>query len=209
MFRKTIILCTVALATVLTSCSSDTADKKSPDARLAAEKACGGLSPKAASSLEGITETKEFKHISHSSVPGILKRGISTSPGEEGEARYLSCEIQPQQPTGKNAVRKISVFFETIDRLPPDESEAVGVTTLPIGLRAIGDDGTADIFFDCKSPDSATGENDGSLIHAELVYGATPRKADPRKRNLEILQALTFKMAQNLGCADNGGIPRV
>lgn len=209
MFRKTFILCTVALATVLTSCSSDTADKKSPDVRLAAGKVCGGIPSEAASSLAGIAETEEFKFINHSSVPGILKRGIATSSGGEGEFRYLFCEIQPQQPAGKNAVRKISVFFETIDRLPPDESEAVGVTTLPIGLRAIGDDGNADIFFDCKSPDSATGKNDRPFIHAELVYGATPRKADPRKRNLKVLQALTFKMAQSLGCADNGGIPRV
>ncbi|MFI8995312.1 hypothetical protein [Streptomyces sp. NPDC053542] len=209
MFRKTFILCTVALATALTSCSSDTADKKSPDARLAAGKVCGGVPSEAASSLEDITETKEFKYINHSSVPGVLKRGLETSSAATGESRYLFCEIRPQQPAGKNAVRKISVFFETIDRLPPDESEAVGVTTLPIGLRAIGDDGNADIFFDCKSSDSTTGENDRSIVHAELVYGATPRKADPRERNLRVLQALAFKMAQSLGCAGNGGIPRV
>ncbi|MDG5808373.1 hypothetical protein P9869_38150 [Streptomyces ossamyceticus] len=189
---------------LVTSCVGDT----TPDPDLVANKACGGISPAAASSLQEITETDEFEYRWDSSVARLLKKALK-EPGQEEWNELLACEIFPQQPEGSEGVSKISILFEELSALPPSEDDLLGQVTYPIALRATANDGNAQIYFSCDlTGNSSAGEN-RSVVYGELVYRPRDRKEDPRPGNVKVLQDISSKIAKSMGCERGGDIPKV
>ena len=164
-----------------------------------AARVCGGLSPRSAQALEQISETKAFTYRSHGTAPTL--KGLLHDPDRRG-GELTECVIEPDVADPDESPSRMTVLFEEVESLPAPQPAEVALARLPVGLRAYGDSGSAELWFACEVP--GVGK---PLVHAQLVYGARPREKSPKEANVRVLQDLSRRYAVALGCPDAGGVP--
>ncbi|MFJ5226879.1 hypothetical protein [Streptomyces sp. NPDC088400] len=168
-----------------------------------ATEVCDGLSPKAARALEQVSETKRFEYRFYEEGAKALKDRLH-DPDRRGGGDLPDCVIEPDVADPDESPSRMNVSFEEVERLPLPEPEGVALARLPVGLRAYGDSGSADLWFACEVP--GVGK---PIVHARLLYGSRPREKSPKEANVRVLQDLSRQYALAMGCPDAGGIPSV
>ncbi|MFD5111155.1 hypothetical protein ACFWNG_02360 [Streptomyces sp. NPDC058391] len=167
-----------------------------------ATEVCGGLSPKAAQALEQVSETQRFEYRSYGTAETL--KDLLHDPDLDGGGEQTDCVIEPDVADPDESPSKMTVLFEEVERLPLPQPEEVALARLPVGLRAYGDSGSAELWFACEVPGVGR-----PIVYARLVYGPRPREKSPKEANIRVLQDLSRRQALAMGCPDAGGIPSV
>jgi hypothetical protein len=191
-----------ALALTLVACGGGGGDQESAKETVAATEVCGGVSPQAARALEQISETKRFEYRWHDTADRL--KGLLQNPDLDGGGELTDCVIYPDVADPNESPSTMTVLFEEIEKLPAAQPPGVAMLNLPVGLRAEGGSGSADLWFACQV--KGVGK---PIVHAQLVYGSRPRERSPKEANIRVIQDLSRRLALAMGCPDAGGIPSV
>ncbi|MFI1397468.1 hypothetical protein [Streptomyces sp. NPDC020681] len=198
--RGSVLAGGLVLGLTLAACGGDKddTDKKT----VPATEVCGGLSPKAAQALEQVSETKRFEYRSHTTAKTL--KDLLHDPDRRGGSELTECVIEPDVADPDESPSEMTVMFEEVEKLPLPQPEEVALARLPVGLRAYGDTGSAELWFACEVP--GVGK---PIVYAHLVYGPRPREKSPKEANIRVLQDLSRRYALAMGCPNAGGIPSV
>ncbi len=190
----------LVLALTVTACGGD--KEESAKKTVPATEVCGRLSPKAAQALEQVSETQRFEYRSYGTAKTL--KDLLHDPDRRGGSELTECVIEPDVADPDESPSKMTVTFEEVEKLPLPQPEEVALARLPVGLRAYGDTGSAELWFACEVP--GVGK---PIVYAHLLYGSRPRDKSPKEANVRVLQDLSRQYAVALGCPDAGGIPSV
>ncbi|MCX4821463.1 hypothetical protein OG883_16470 [Streptomyces sp. NBC_01142] len=188
------------LVLTLAACGGD--KEETVKQTVPATEVCGRLSPKAAKALEQVSETQRFEYRSYGTAKTL--KDLLHDPDRRGGSELTECVIEPDVADPDESPSKMTVLFEEVERLPLPQPEDVALARLPVGLRAYGDSGSAELWFACEVPGVGT-----PIVYARLVYGSRPRDQSPKEANIRVLQDLSRRYALAMGCPNAGGIPGV
>lgn len=184
----------ISVACAATLCISLASSCGAEQSGISAREVCGGLSEKAATALTDLTSAKRFTDSSADYNEELLR---DIPPYDES---LTFCVITPE---GKNDPIETGVVLKKLKKLPPAEMPGtVGLRIFDgIGLRAVSYDFSANIFFACKGKD---------IIRGRIAADPPGHKDEERdEHQVTIIQDLSRKAADSLGCPDHGGIPKV
>ncbi|WP_157862235.1 hypothetical protein [Wenjunlia vitaminophila] len=159
---------------------------------ISANEVCGGLTDKAAESLNKITSRSRYSETSLANVEGLARK-ITL----DGHVHEL-CTISPVNK--KEPLIETRVSFEKLKKLPPEE-RAKGLLYFPnIGVRAFSDVLHAELYFQCNK----------ELFYGILTYPVSdPDGWEYQKTQMTVLQDISYKVARELKCADSAQIPKI
>lgn len=190
----------LVLVLTLAACGGD--KEETVKKTVPATEVCGGLSPKAAQALEQVSETEQFEYRSYGTAETL--KDLLHDPGRRGGSQLTECVIEPDVADPDESPSEMTVLFEEVEKLPLPQPEEVALARLPVGLRAYGDSGSAELWFACEVPGVGR-----PIVYAHLVYGSRPREKSPKEANIRVLQDLSRRHALAMGCPNAGGIPSV
>ncbi|MDG9705753.1 hypothetical protein [Streptomyces sp. DH37] len=172
-----------------------------------AESACGGLSGPAAAALSEITGENRFPSSARVNAKAFSESFSKTARSEKKGAEVF-CRVP--HPKGKDLPSPTVRFaLSTRSEVPPSVEEGlVGEDNFPVALQAVSDPRGADIYFECRS---TWAKNSGipAVIRAELDYEKTSKAGmGTLQKNMDFLQHVAHNVAGELGCENNGDIPK-
>lgn len=198
--RDSVLAGGLMLVLTLAACGGD--KEEAVKKTVPATEVCGRLSPKAAQALEQVSETQRFEYRSYGTAKTL--KDLLHDPDRRGGSELTECVIEPDVADPDESPSKMTVMFEEVKRLPQPEPPGVALARLPVGLRAYGDTGSAELWFACEVPGAGR-----PIVYARLVYGSRPREKSPKEANIRVLQDLSRRYALAMGCPNAGGIPSV
>ncbi|GAB2619699.1 hypothetical protein GCM10027168_59810 [Streptomyces capparidis] len=180
-------VCASALVAVaVSSCSSSKEG-------IPAEEVCGGLSQKAANALRELAGGDRFAESSTGDVEKFARSF------RDGAATHRLCAFILAEE-GKEKRTTAYVTFREVKRAPPEsEGEAWDVRSFPgVGLRALSYARSAEVYFSCGK---------GAVVRGRLAYGLpTYRDSNRIENQMTVLQDLSHRVAEALGCPGGGGV---
>ncbi|WP_157874349.1 hypothetical protein [Streptomyces sp. AcH 505] len=191
-------------------------DKPAEPKTIAAGAAChGAVSSAAAKSVEFLTGVRKFALDSPGDDPAKAASALADTyvPGKASSSAEQVCSIDDATQVG-NSYLSIDLRFGS-----EDESNGVGASAdlarYAVGRSAYTKPGFADLYFDCVSGKlRGSTKKKPAIVAAALQTGPTVRgKYQPKsaskalgEANLVVVNSVALKVAQELGCAGNGGL---
>lgn len=179
-----LISSTVFSLPLLTACGGETEG-------ISANEVCGGLTDKAAESLNKITSRSRYSETSLASIEDLARKITS-----DGHVHEL-CTISPVNQ--KKPLIETRVSFEKLKKLPPEETGKGPLYFPNLDIRGFSDILHAELYFQCNK----------ELFYGILTYPVSdPDGLEHLKSQMTVLQSISYKVTQELNCVDDANIPK-
>ncbi|MEL5958622.1 hypothetical protein AADR41_28325 [Streptomyces sp. CLV115] len=139
-------------------------------------------------------------------VVAALKEGYES--GRPWAAGDVLCLLRPK---GANQTDKGGAFFSMYaPQDVEDEGLPAGYELYTMGVQSSVGRGAAAIYFECVTPQLKGSDKTPLRIHGRFARGESnaPDTREYRNLNLIILHAVSLKLVKELGCENNGGLPK-
>ncbi|MCX4847710.1 hypothetical protein [Streptomyces sp. NBC_00893] len=139
-------------------------------------------------------------------VVAALKEGYES--GRPWAAGDVLCLLRPK---GAKQTDKGGAFFAMYaPQDVEDEGLPAGHELYTMGVQSSVGRGNATIYFECVTPQLKGSDKTPLRIHGSFARGESdaPDTREYRNLNMTILHAVSLKLVKELGCENNGGLPK-
>ncbi|MGW1107414.1 hypothetical protein [Streptomyces sp. NPDC002540] len=190
------------------ACASE---KKEEKTFVGASEVCGDVfAGPLAEMVEKVTGDKLFFAKSSKGMERVvaaLKEGYES--GRPWAAGDVLCSLRPK---GANQTDEGGVKFSMYaPQDVEDEGLPAGHELYTMGVQSSVGRGNASIYFECVTAQLKGSDRTPLRIHGGFGRGESdaPDTREYRNLNMTILHAVSLKLVKELGCENNGGLPKV